>query len=179
MPLFDGITDQRVLRLQVQDVELVDTRRHQQEGLLEYLGGQRLVFEQLEPGVLEHHRALAGGNILADLKLPLVGHRYMALADVSQQVLQAPGNTLALGLYGLLLGVDIESQEIAGCRRRHPLLDGEAHPGAGFLVCLHGVCQAQHGARVQQVSRRHEGRRRIAAPGLAGEAFVRHQCLAL
>lgn len=36
--LADRIADQRILRLQVQDVVLVDARRHQQEGSFMHLG---------------------------------------------------------------------------------------------------------------------------------------------
>src|SRR5664279_3522544 len=52
MALGHRVADQRVLGLQVEDVELVDARRHHEQRALEHLVGERLVFEQLEQLVL-------------------------------------------------------------------------------------------------------------------------------
>ena len=146
-----GVADQRVFGLQVQDVELVDAGRHQQKRLLEHLGGERLVFDQLEQLVLEHHRAFGGGHVFANFKQALVRHGHMALLQVMQHVLQALGDALALGVDGFLLRVGIEGQKIAGCAGRHPLLHGKADAGAGFGITLHGIGQAHQGAGIEQV----------------------------
>ena len=170
--LLHRIADQRVLGLQVQDVELVDAGRHQQERLLIHLGRQRLVFDQLEQLVLEHHRAFGGGHVLADLEQALVGHGHMALVQVVHQVLHALGNALALGVDGLFLGLGIEGQKVAGRGGGHPLLDRKADAAAGLGVGLDRVGQAHHGAGVEQVDRGRIRRHRVAAPGLARKALV-------
>ena len=79
-----------VLGLQVEDVELVDARRHDQQRAARHLIGQRRVLDQLEQLVLEDHRALGHRDVLADLEGDLVGDRQAALAQVGQQVLRCP-----------------------------------------------------------------------------------------
>ena len=175
MALLDRITDERVLGLQVQDVELVDARRHQQKRALVHLGGERLVFDQLEIVVLEHHRTFGGRNVFADLKHALIGHRQMALADVVQEVGHAFGDALALGVDGFLLGFGVERQKVARCARVDPLLNGESHTGAGFGVPLHRFGQGHQGAGVEQIRRCRKRRHGVLLPSFCGEAAITHR----
>jgi hypothetical protein len=170
--LLHRVADQRVLGLQVQDVELVDAGRHQQQRALEDLGRQRLVFDELEQVVLEHDGAFGGAHVAAHFEQRFIGHGDMALAQVLHEVLQALGNAFALGLQGQRLRFGVEGQEVAGRRRGHPLLDGETHAGAGFLVGLHGLGQAHQRPRVQQVGGGGERGHRVVGPGFAGETAV-------
>src|SRR5580765_8678002 len=82
VPFADAMADQRVLRLQVEDVELVDAGRHDQQRPLIDLRRERLVLEELEELVLEHHPAFGRGDIAADLERGLVGLREMTLLQV-------------------------------------------------------------------------------------------------
>ena len=170
--LFDGVADQRVLGLQVEDVKLVDAGRHQQERALVHLGGKRLVFEQLEQFVLVHHRAFGRGHIAAHLEQAFVGHRHMALRDVVQQVLHALGNALALGFDGFLLRFGIEGEEVAGCHGGHPLLHAKSDAGLGLLVGLYRLGQAHQRAGVEQVGGGRKRRHGVAGPALARKALV-------
>ncbi|MNS80297.1 hypothetical protein D3C72_1139720 [compost metagenome] len=166
------IADERVVGLQVEDVELVDARRHQQERPLVHLGGERLVFEQLEIVVLEHHGAFGGGHVAPHFEGALVGHADVALLHVVQQVLDALGDALALRVDGFLLRLGVEGERVAGRGRGHPLLDREAQARLGLVVGVDGLGHAHHGAAVEQVHRSREGRQRVAAPGLGGKALV-------
>ncbi len=172
VPLRHGIADEGVFRLQVQDIKLVDARRHEQERPLKHPGGQRLVFDQLEQLVFEHHGTLGGGHVLAHLKQAFVGHGHMALTDVVNQVLHAFGNALAAGLDRLLLRLGVEGQEVARGRRRQPLLDGETDAGAGLGIGLYRIRHTHQGMGVELVGRRGEGRHRVGPPGLRGKALV-------
>ena len=104
----------RVIRLQIEYVKLVDARGHQQKWFFKHFGSQGLVFNELKQLILKHHGTFSGSHIAAHFKLAFVGHRYMALLHIMQQVLQTLGNAFALGVNGFLLGIDIEGQEIAG-----------------------------------------------------------------
>ena len=171
-----GVTDQRVVGLQVKNVELVDAGRYQQEGFFVNLGGQRLVLDQLEKFVLEHHCAFSGCHVLADLKHALVGHRHMALLHVVQQVGQALGNTFTLGVYGFFLRLGIERQKVAGRRGGHGLLYRKTHAGPGFLIALHRVGQPHQGTCVEQVGRSSKLRHRVAVPGFCRKTPVGRYC---
>ena len=170
--LFDGVADQRVLGLQVEDVELVDAGRHQQKWPLIHLGREGLVFEQLKQLVLVHHRAFGSGHVAAHLEQAFVGHRHMALRDVVQQVLHALGNALALGFDGFLLRFGIEGEEVAGCHGGHPLLHAKSDAGLGLLVGLYRLGQAHQRAGVEQVGGGRKRRHGVAGPALARKALV-------
>ena len=166
MALLHRVADERVLGLQIEDVELVDARRDEQEGPLMHLGRQRLVFDELEQLVLVHHRALGRGHVAAHLEQALVGHRHMALAHVVQQVGQ-PWAMLSPWFRWLLLRLGIEGQVVA---RRHggdPLLYRETDAGTGLGVGFHRIGQAHEGAGIEQVGRCREGGHRVAGPAVA------------
>ena len=174
VPLLHSVADERVVRLQIKDVELVDARRHQQKGPFVHLGGEGLVFEQLEQLVLIHHRTLGGGHVAAHLEQALVRHRHMALANVVQQVLHTLGNALALGLDSLFLRFGVEGQKVARGHGGHPLLHAKADAGAGFFIALHRISQAHQRAGVEQVSGRRKSGHGVGGPAVTAEAAVFH-----
>ena len=102
--LVDAELDEAVLRLQVEDVELVDPRRHDHQRPLVHLLGRRRVLDQLHQVGLEHDLARRGRDVPADLERVEVGHpdREPALAalEILQHVLQAAQQVLAAGLDG-------------------------------------------------------------------------------
>ena len=114
MALLHRIADEGIFRLQVKDVELVDARRHQQEGAFIHLGREGLVFDELEQVVLKHHGAFGGGYVFAHLKHAFVRHGHMTLLHVMQQVLHAFGNAFAFGVDRFALRFGVECQEVAG-----------------------------------------------------------------
>ncbi len=172
VPLRDRVADQRVVRLQVHDVELVDARRHHQHRPFIDLGAQGFVFNELEQLVLEDHCALGDGHVAAHLESGLVGLRHMPFAGIAQQVLQARGQALAFCLQRQLLRFGVQRQEIAGRRRVDPLLHRKAQPRLRLRVSFDGLGHAHQRARVQQVHLRGVGRGRVVGPFLGGETPV-------
>ena len=65
--------DERFFRVEVEDVELVDPGRHDQERALEYLFRGRLVLDELQQLVLEDDLARRDGEVAPDLELAGVG----------------------------------------------------------------------------------------------------------
>ena len=167
-----GVADQRVLGLQVQDVELVDAGRHDEEWFLKNLRCEGLVFQQLEEIVLKHHCALGGRDVLAYREHALVGHGYMALAQIVDQVLQPFGNALALGLDRQFLGLGVEGQKVAGRAGGGPLLHRKPQACHGLGIRLHGVDQSGERARLDQMRCRRVGGQGVMRPGGVGEAPV-------
>ena len=92
--------DERVLGLEVEDVELVDPRRHDQQRRVVDLRRRRRVLQQLDQLVLVDDLAGRGRDVLADLEGLEVGHRMCELAlaalEVVEQVLQPLHQVLAL-----------------------------------------------------------------------------------
>ena len=170
--LLDRVTDERVVGLQVHDVELVDARRHEQHRPLVHLGAQRLVLDQLEQLVLEHHRAFGGRHIAADLERAFVGLRDMALVQVLPELLQTDGDAFALALQRLVLGLGVEREKVARAGGVDPLLHREADARLGLGVALDRVGHLHQRARIQQVHLRRVGRRRIGRPFGRGKAAI-------
>ena len=102
------ITNERVVGLQVKNVKLVDTRRHQQKWFFVNLGRERFVLNQLKIFIFKNHSAFGGGHVLTHHKLAFVGHGHMTLLHVMQQVLNTLGKTLTLSVNGFLLRFCIE-----------------------------------------------------------------------
>ena len=96
----------------------------------------------------------------------------MALLHVMQQVLDAFGDALALGIDGSLLRVGIEGQEIAWRRGSSPLLNRKLNACLGFGIGLRSLGQAHQGSRVEQINSRCESRYRVVLPSLSGETSV-------
>ena len=108
MTLADGIANERVVGLQIQDVKLVDARRDQQKRFFVNFGGEWFVLNQLKIFIFKNHSTFRGGHVLTHHKLAFIGHRHMALLHVVQQILNAFGQALTLGFDGLFLGFRIE-----------------------------------------------------------------------
>ena len=166
------IADQRVFRLQVQNVELVDAGRHQQEGPLIDFGRQWFVFNQLKQLVFKHHGTLGRRNVLADLKNTLVGHRNMTLAHIVNQVAKALGNAFTLGLDRQLLCLGVEGQKIAWRRGSGQLLHRKADARARLGVGLHRIRQPHQRASIKQIGGSGKRGQRVVVPGLGGKPFV-------
>ncbi len=113
--LRDGVADQRVLGLQVEDVELVDARRHEQDRPLVHLRRQRLVLDQLEQLVLEDHRALGRRDVAADLERALVGLRQVAALGVVPELVSARAAMLSpLVSIALLCASGLSARKLLG-----------------------------------------------------------------
>ena len=132
--LLDHEADQGVVRLQIHDVELVDARRHHQQGSRSDLGCERRVLDELHQLVFVNHGTFRGGDIAADLEHRLVGHRDTPFLEITDQVVDPVGNALPLGFQRQLDEFRIGRSKI---RRRHgigQLARHEAKPILGLFV---------------------------------------------
>ena len=164
--------DERVLGLKIEDVVFVDAGRHEKKRLFKHLRRQGLVFEQLEKLVLEHHRALGGRHIFADLENAFVGHGHVALANIVHQVLQAFADALSPGCDGFLQRLGIECQTVARRAGGGPLLDTKTQPRLAFCVTLDRIDQPHQRACVEQVRSSGKFRKRVGAPGFCRKSPV-------
>jgi hypothetical protein len=103
----------------------------------------------------------------------------MALLHVMQQILEAFGNALALGLDGFLLRFGIQRHEVAGGRGCGDLLHGKADAGTGFVVGFDRLGQLSQRLGVQQVRSRRKSGGRVGRPGFVGKAAVGELMFAL
>ena len=127
--LVDRPLDERILLAQVEDVELVDPRRHDQQRPLQHLGGRRRVLDQLHQRVLVHDLARRDRDVLAQLELAAVGHADAQLAaaaalQVAQQVVQAGEQVAAAGVDRRAQDFRVGHREV-GRRQRVDVLAGE------------------------------------------------------
>jgi hypothetical protein len=132
--LLDRIAHHRVLRLQVEDVVLVDAGRHHQEGPRRDRLGLRRVLQELHQLVFIDHRAGRHRKIAADLEGAVIGHRDATLFQVGDQVLDALLDAETLGLHCRLDELGIGGKKV---RRRHRvdhLPRQEAHAVLGLAV---------------------------------------------
>jgi hypothetical protein len=120
------VSDQRILRLQIEDVELVDARRHDQQRPLAHARRARLVLDQLDQVVLEHDRSFSVREIPADHETRFVGLRDLAAFQIAQQIADALTQAFTSTLEQRLLRFRIQCEEVARRGRCSPLLNREA-----------------------------------------------------
>ena len=169
--------DERVLRLEVEDVELVDPRRHDQQRRLVDLLGRRRVLDELDQLVLEHDLARRGRDVLADLEGLHVGlaDRELALAalEVGQQVLQALDQVLALALDRRLHDLRVGQGEVGRRHRVDELARIELDLLRRLVVdALDLLDRALQPARGEQVGLLEVVEHDLVLPGRIGEALV-------
>ena len=119
--------DERILGLQIEDVELVDARRDHHQRTRRDLRGGGLVLDQLDQLVLEHHVAGRHRQVAADLEGSFVGLADAALLHVAQQVGQAARQALAARRQRLAQRIRVGGGKIRRAHRVDPLPRGEAH----------------------------------------------------
>ena len=133
--VLQGVLDEALFRRQVEDVVLVDLRRHDQQGLGVLALAQRLVLDQFQHLVAEHYRALRGGEVAADLEgglVHLAGHAAV-VHQVFEQVADAIEQADPAGIEQFLYRQWID-QAVAGCHGVGEQGDEEA--GAGAIVAV-------------------------------------------
>ncbi len=122
----DRVADERVLRLQVEDVVLVDARRDHHQRPFRHFCRARRVLDQLDEVVLVDHLARGHGDIAAELERSLVGLADAAFARIGEQVRHAASECLALGLERGAQRRRIRRREIHRAHGVDPLPRGEA-----------------------------------------------------
>ena len=172
MAFLHQMPHERIGGLQIQNIKLVDARRNHEERLFVHLLGERFVLDELKKFVFKDHRALRSAHIAAHFKLALIRHRHMALANISEHVLHALRDALALRVGGFLQCFGVQRKEVRRRGRCNLLLSGKAQSGFGFFIGLHTIDHLHHRTRIQQIQCRGETGDRICAPSLAGKAAV-------
>ena len=102
VPLFDTPADERILWLEIEDVEFVDPRRNDQQRRFTYLLCHRRVLDELDHFVLENDLARRRRNIFAEPERIHIRHSNAEAAlsalQVVKQIRQAAEQVLAAGL---------------------------------------------------------------------------------
>ena len=130
MALFGQPSDQAVLRLEVEDIELVDPGRKDQQRRFEHLIGRRLVLDQFIERRAMDNGPFRCADVLADGKSLAVRQRHDNVAivafHVADQVFQPLDEAFPLGLDRAFQGIGIGGQKVRG---RHHVNDLVGHPG--------------------------------------------------
>ncbi len=162
--LLHRITHQRVLRLQIKDVKLVDARRHDQQRTRVYRFGQRRVLDELKQFVFEHHRTCGRGDIPADFKSGFIGLRNPAFLQVRKQLCNSARQAFTMRVDDFLLRFGIGRQEV----RRRQRIDHLLHRKTKLLLDLvRRLDRIDHGSQkacIELVGRRMKGKKRIRLP---------------
>src|SRR5215204_1139990 len=123
--LVHQVLDQAVLRLQIEDVVLVDPGRYEHDGCLVNLFGRRLVLDQLYELVAVDDLARCDGQVLPRLERVGVSHAHAAFLQVREQVAGALGEADPPGLESPLEGRGVGQQIIDGSHGVYELLEVE------------------------------------------------------
>ncbi len=166
-----------VLGAQVEDVELVDPGRDDQQRPPQHRLGGRRVLDQMHQGVLVHHLAGRQGDVLADAERFGVGHLDAQVAaaalEIGEQVVQALDQVLAAGLGSLAQHLGIGQQEVARAHRVDELAGIEIDFLRGRrLQPVHMRHHVLHEAGGQQVGLLDEVEDVVRLPGFVLEAAV-------
>ena len=117
MALANGPLDKGILLPEIEDVVLVDPRRHDQQRAPGDRLGRGVELDQLHQIVAENHLAGADGDVLADLEGVFVGHADIEpsriLIQILKKILQAIEKILASGLGRLLQDHRVGGDKIA------------------------------------------------------------------
>ena len=176
-PVVDAPLDEGFLRREIEDVELVDPGRHDQQWNLEHLGRGRFVLDQLHQFVLEHHLAGREREIAADLVHRGIGLADLEIAvaglDVLAQHVHAAHEVFRIRRQRLAQQFRIGEHEIRWRDRVGDLLDVELRFLAGVLVDAGGVFdQPLAPLRGEQIGLLEEIEELVLRPLRIGEALV-------
>ena len=149
--LLDGVAHERIGRLQIEHVELVDAGRKQDQGPRAYRLRERLVLDQLKQLVLEDHGTGRNRQIAADLESLLVGHRDAAFAEILEQVPHTRRHAVAAGLHRTPDHLGIAGKVVRRAQRIQDLPCEETHSCPRPVVEGRTFDQIVHVAGVHEV----------------------------
>ena len=132
--LLNRIADEGILRFQVENVVLVDARRHDHQRPLGHGSSEGRVLDELHQLVFEDDSTGRHGEIAPDFERRLVSHRNPPLLEVGQQVLDALLDALALSIDSALDKFGVGGEEIRRRGSVDELARHEAHAIAGVFV---------------------------------------------
>ena len=133
--VLEHVLDEAVVRAQVEDIELVDLRRHHQQRAAVLFFTHRPVLDQLQQLVAKYHGPRGGGQVAAHVEGPLIdlARQAIVVAQVFEQVGQAAHQALATGVEQFLHGQRVE-QRVAGGQRIVEQV--EQNVGAGPVIVM-------------------------------------------
>ena len=172
MALLDGVADERIARLQIEHVELVDGGRDHDERPCAHFVGERPVLDELDQLVLEDDRSWRHREIAADFERLLVGHRDPALADIVDQVLDPCCQAVAARVHGTPKRLWIGGEIIRGTQRIQDLACKESELPASPLVYGGTFDEIAHVANVDKIGLFQKVVERAFSPLLAGKPTV-------
>ena len=176
-PPVDAPFDEAFLRVQIENVELVDPRRHDEKRAPVHRLCRRRVLDQLDQIVAPHYLAGRDRHVLAELELGGIGLPQakgpMARLDVLGQHVQATDEVLAFLLHRGAQQFGIRTDEIRRRQRARDLAHVEGSLGAAerieFLVARDHLVRP---VDAERVGLPHEIEDRALAPLRIGEALV-------
>ena len=174
MSRIDDVPHERVLRPQVENVVLVDARRHEEKRCLVDCGGRRRILDQLDQLIAEHHAARRERQVAADLECRFVGHRDAPALRVADQVREPLGDAGAARLDCELERFGIRRQEIRWRDGIRVLARQEPDAFPGFGIALRQCGEFPHVVGVQQIGVSQPGEVRVLAPLFPPEAAIRN-----
>ena len=138
VPLLDAPADERFLRGEVEDVELVDPRRHDDQRSRQHLLRRRVVADDLAQVVLVDHLARCCGEVLAETEVAGAGLADAQVAaaglDVLGEHVHAPHEVLGVGREGLAEQFRVGHDEVGRRQRVRDLPDVEGRLAACMRV---------------------------------------------
>ena len=140
--LVEQVAHHALLRVEVEDVELVDPRRDDDHRLGMHLRLRGRVVDDLEQAVAEDHRAGRGGEVAADLEAIRVGHAHVAGLQVGEHVAPALHQALAAAVDELPQRERVGQQVVGGRHRVEPLAPPEG--GAPALLARQPRSVVEH-----------------------------------
>ena len=169
--------DEGIVGPEIEDVELVDPGRHDQQRLAVHRLGRRLVLDELDQPVLKDHRARRGGDVAADLEGVHVGlpgaQAVPGVLEVLGELAHPPHQALAPGLAHFAQHHRVGQREVGGRERIHDLASDEVE-----LLRLAAVEPLDAGeaaaqpARIQQIGLLEKVEDRVVRPFGVAEAVV-------
>src|ERR1700686_2899063 len=147
--MLDEEADETVLGLQVENVELVDPWRNEQQRYRVGLRGERRVLDQLDEAVSVDDLPLRDGEILSWRESFGVGHSHPSLAQIGNQITQAVSHAASPRLQRLSKSRRVRRQKQGRARRIDQLFDGghEAMPSGRFAILAGGFLAKLGGDR--------------------------------
>ena len=167
-PFSDRVTHERILGLQIEDVKLVDARRHQKNGALVNRGCGRLVLDDLQVAILVDHRSRGGREVLAYGELALIGLGDPALFQVAQEVRNARPQGFAAGFDERALRIRVGGEEVGRGHGVDPLHDGKLQAILELRLGIRRSHHLLHRVGRQQIHVGHQQVRRARRPGFGG-----------
>ena len=174
--LRDRPADEALLGVQVENVELVDPRRHDQQRAPIDLLGRRGILQQFDQVVAEHDLAGRGGHVHAEHELLVVGLADLQIAaarlDVLGEHLHAAREVFRLRRPGRAQEFGIGQQEVRRRHRARYLAQIERRLVMRHLVELRAVDHVVRPVVGDQIGLAQEIEERVVAPVGRGESLV-------